>query len=83
MNAARPTARASPALDKLVYSSPDSPCAGLFLFRIFYPADKFISRDGRQTFPKAGYLFGLGKCIGQVRGQLVDKTARNPFRHIF
>lgn len=52
MNAARPAARTPLAIRKILNSTIDTFYSGLFLLRIFYPANKLIARDRRQAFPE-------------------------------
>ena len=75
VNAARPAAGAFLTFKQLFHRPFDPPCPRLFLFGVFNPTNKFISADGRQTFPETGDLFCLCQRINKVSGKFVHQTA--------
>jgi hypothetical protein len=83
MNATRPAARAFLALQKLLDSSPDAPCASLLLPGIFNPANELVSADRRQIFPKSGQFPGFSQGIVQIIRHVVDESTREAMFHRF
>ena len=74
MNATDPAARTTVAFGKFVLHDFDPALARFRFFRVFYPADPFVARQGGDVFPNGEHVRFFGKKRPHVGRRLVDSS---------
>ena len=81
MNTTRPAAGSLLPFQQLVTGSADTPFSGCGLFGVIDPADKLVSAERRQAFPKREHVRIGSHCDLKVFLRFVHNAMKKSVRH--